>query len=45
MHATEYISMDSPLGRAVIGKCIADTVVVRAPDGEQRYELVRVRYR
>ncbi len=43
-HAVKYISMDSPLGRAVLGKCIADTVVVRAPDGEQRYELVSVRY-
>jgi transcription elongation factor GreB len=43
--ATEYISMDSPLGRAVLGRCIADTVVVRAPDGEQHYELTHVRYR
>ena len=44
-HAAEYISMDSPLGRAVLGKCTADTVVVRAPDGEQSYEVVGVRYR
>jgi transcription elongation factor GreB len=44
-HAAEYISMDSPLGRAVLGKCTADTVVVRAPDGEQSYEVVRVHYR
>jgi hypothetical protein len=29
----------------VLGKCTADTVIVRAPDGEQRYEVVRVRYR
>ena len=43
--AAGYISMDSPLGRAVIGKCVADTVFVRAPEGETRYELVRVRYR
>ena len=43
--ATEYISMDSPLGRAVLGKCVSETVVVRAPEGEQRYELVSVRYR
>ena len=43
--AAQYISMDSPLGRAVLGKSIADTVVVRAPDGEQRYELVSVSYR
>ena len=37
--------MDSPLGRAVLGKCPADTVIVRAPEGEQRYEVVGVRYR
>jgi transcription elongation factor GreB len=42
--AAQYVSMDSPLGRAVLGKCVADTVVVRAPEGETRYELVRVRY-
>ena len=44
-HATQYISMDSPLGKAVLGKCAADTVIVSAPEGEQRYEVVRVRYR
>ena len=43
--AAEYVSMDSPLGRAVLGKCVDDTVVVRAPEGETHYELVRVRYR
>jgi len=43
--STEYISMDSPLGRAVLGKRVAETVVVRAPEGERSYELVRVRYR
>jgi len=42
--AAEYISMDAPLGRAVIGKSIADTIVVRTPEGERRYEIVRVRY-
>ena len=41
----EYISMDSPLGRAVLGKCVADAVLVRTPEGETRYELTRVRYR
>jgi hypothetical protein len=29
----------------VLGRCIADTVVVRALDGEQHYELTHVRYR
>lgn len=43
--AARYISMDSPLGRAVLGKRIADPVVVRTPEGEQRYELVGLSYR
>ena len=43
--AAQYVSMDSPLGRAVLGKCVADSVVVRTPEGEQRYELVSVDYR
>ncbi len=43
--APEYISIESPLGRAVLGKAIGAAVTVRAPEGEQHYELVRVRYR
>ena len=43
--APEYISIDSPLGRAVLGKGIGATVLVRTPEGEQRYEVVRLRYR
>jgi transcription elongation factor GreB len=43
--AAQYVSMDSPLGHAVLGKCVADSVVVHTPEGEQRYELVSVSYR
>ena len=43
--APEYVSIESPLGRAVLGKAIGAAVTVRAPEGEQRYELVRIRYR
>lgn len=39
-----YISMDAPLGRAVLGKRVHDTVAVETPDGECRYELSAVRY-
>jgi transcription elongation factor GreB len=42
--APEYVSMDSPLGRAVLGKAVGTRVIVAAPDGEQHYELVAVRY-
>jgi len=43
--APEYVSIDAPLGRAVLGKAIGAAVAVTTPEGEQRYELVRVRYR
>jgi transcription elongation factor GreB len=42
--APENISMDSPLGRAVIGKSVASEILVRTPEGEARYELLCVRY-
>ena len=42
--APEYISIESPLGRAVLGKAIGALVTVRMPESEQSYELVRVRY-
>jgi transcription elongation factor GreB len=43
--APEYVSIESPLGRAVLGKAAGAEVVVRTPAGRRRYELVRVRYR
>jgi transcription elongation factor GreB len=42
--APENISMDSPLGRAVLGKGIDSEILVRTPEGEAHYELVGVRY-
>jgi transcription elongation factor GreB len=42
--APEYVSVDSPLGRAVLGKPTGVTVTVRAPEGERRYEVASVRY-
>ena len=43
--APEYVSVDSPLGRAVLGKAIGAVITVRTPEGQRRYELARVRYR
>jgi transcription elongation factor GreB len=40
-----YISVDSPMGRAVLGKGLGAEIVVRTPDGERRYELTALRYR
>ena len=43
--APEYVSVDSPLGRAVLGKAPGAAVAVRTPTGRRRYELIGVRYR
>jgi len=42
--APEYISVDSPLGRAVLGKALGATVAVSTPEGERNYEVAGVRY-
>jgi transcription elongation factor GreB len=39
-----YISVDSPLGRAVLGKGLGAKVEVSTPEGERRYEVVAIRY-
>jgi transcription elongation factor GreB len=39
-----YLSMDSPLGRAVMGKAIGDEFELSAPQGERRYRILSVSY-
>jgi transcription elongation factor GreB len=39
-----YISVDSPMGRAVLGKSLGATIDVRTPEGERLYVLTAVRY-
>jgi transcription elongation factor GreB len=39
------ISMDSPLGKALLGKGRGDDVVVRRPKGDAVFEITGVRYR
>jgi transcription elongation factor GreB len=39
-----YISMDAPLGRALLGKRLDDEVRVALPAGERRFVIVEVRY-
>ena len=41
----EYLSMDSPLGIAVMGKALDDEIIVSAPEGNTRYAIVEVEYR
>lgn len=38
------ISVDSPVGRAFMGKRLADEVVVRRPKGEAVYEILAIEY-
>jgi transcription elongation factor GreB len=42
--APGYISMDSPLGRALLGKRTDDEVAIETPAGERRYYVVAIRY-
>jgi transcription elongation factor GreB len=39
------ISMDSPVGRALIGRREGDEVTIRRPKGEAVFEILEVRYR
>jgi transcription elongation factor GreB len=39
------ISMDSPVGRALIGRREGDEVAIRRPKGEAVFEILEVRYR
>jgi transcription elongation factor GreB len=41
---TGYISMDSPLGRALMKKALDDEVKVELPGGAKTYVIVAVRY-
>jgi transcription elongation factor GreA len=38
------ISYQSPIGRALIGKSIDDTVLVNTPGGNVEYEIIAVKY-
>lgn len=39
-----WISMDSPVARALMGKRVGDEVTVRRPAGDAEYTIVGVRY-
>ena len=42
--APGYISMDSPLGRALLGKRLHDELTVELPDGARMVLIVRIQY-
>lgn len=39
------ISCTSPVGRAMIGRCVGDTCIVRLPSGEKEYEILSVSFK
>ena len=39
------ISCTSPVGRALIGRCVGDTCTVRLPGGEREYEILNVSFK
>ena len=41
----DTISVLSPMARAMVGKSLGDTVVVKSPDGEREYEVDTVEHR
>ncbi len=43
-HAPGYLSMDAPLGRALLGRRMGDTITVDVPAGEAAYDIIEVRY-
>lgn len=42
--ASEYISIDAPVARALLGKRVGDTVAVAGPGGQRRLQIKSVRY-
>ncbi len=42
--ASDYVSMDSPLGKSLLGKRLDDEISVTLPGGAQRFTVVAVSY-
>jgi len=42
--AKRYISVDSPLARALLGKEVDDALVVQLPGGAAAYDVIAIRY-
>ena len=39
-----YISIDSPLGKAVLGKKVGSKINIQSPQGKLNYQLIKVEY-
>jgi transcription elongation factor GreB len=42
--ASDYLSMDSPMGKSLLGKRLDDELTVALPGGEQTFIIVAIRY-
>jgi len=42
--ASNYLSMDSPLGRSLLGKRLDEEISLRLPEGEQTFIIEEIRY-
>jgi transcription elongation factor GreB len=40
----DYISMDSPLGRALLGRRLAEQITLELPRGTERYTILAIEY-
>ena len=41
----QIISCTSPVGRALIGRCVGDCCTVRLPSGEKEFEIIEVKFK
>ena len=41
----QVISCTSPVGRAMIGRCVGDTCIVKLPSGEKEFEILDVKFK
>jgi transcription elongation factor GreB len=39
-----YVSMDAPLGRALLGRRLDEEIAIELPSGRQRLTIVAIRY-
>ena len=40
----KYISVDSPMAKALLGKTLDDEVCIRTPEGEKEYIICNIEY-
>jgi len=43
-HQTAYISLDSPLSKALLGKQVDDEITIQVQDGRKQFFVVAIRY-